>query len=63
MVLLAKNFSEHNAAMAGLRFATGSRVVIMDDDLAQYLGRMFLKIGGEPQLVVREVLNASPEKP
>ncbi|HEX2679136.1 MAG TPA: glycosyltransferase family 2 protein, partial [Polyangiales bacterium] len=33
VVLLAKNFSEHNAVMAGLRFATGSCVVIMDDDL------------------------------
>lgn len=32
-ILLSRNFSEHNAVMAGLRFATGDRVVIMDDDL------------------------------
>ena len=31
-VELARNFGEHNAVMAGLRHATGSHVVIMDDD-------------------------------
>jgi undecaprenyl-phosphate 4-deoxy-4-formamido-L-arabinose transferase len=31
-VELAKNFGEHNAVMAGLRFARGEYVVIMDDD-------------------------------
>ncbi len=30
---LAKNVGEHNAVMAGLNFATGDWVVIMDDDL------------------------------
>lgn len=29
---LAKNFGEHNAVMAGLHYATGAHVVIMDDD-------------------------------
>lgn len=29
---LAKNFGEHNAVMAGLRYAQGEYVVIMDDD-------------------------------
>ena len=29
---LSRNFSEHNAVMAGLNFATGDYVVIMDDD-------------------------------
>jgi undecaprenyl-phosphate 4-deoxy-4-formamido-L-arabinose transferase len=31
-VELAKNFGEHNAIMAGLRYARGDYVVIMDDD-------------------------------
>ena len=29
---LSRNFSEHNAVMAGLNFASGDYVVIMDDD-------------------------------
>jgi undecaprenyl-phosphate 4-deoxy-4-formamido-L-arabinose transferase len=29
---LAKNFGEHNAVMAGLNYAQGDYVVIMDDD-------------------------------
>ncbi|MEW6380873.1 MAG: glycosyltransferase family 2 protein [bacterium] len=29
---LAKNFGEHNAVMAGLRYADGDYIVIMDDD-------------------------------
>lgn len=29
---LSRNFSEHNAVMAGLNYATGQYVVIMDDD-------------------------------
>jgi undecaprenyl-phosphate 4-deoxy-4-formamido-L-arabinose transferase len=29
---LSRNFSEHNAVMAGLNYATGEYVVIMDDD-------------------------------
>lgn len=33
VILLSRNFSEHNAVMAGLNFATGDCVVIMDDDL------------------------------
>jgi undecaprenyl-phosphate 4-deoxy-4-formamido-L-arabinose transferase len=32
-VFLSRNFSEHNAVMAGLNYATGDYVVIMDDDL------------------------------
>jgi undecaprenyl-phosphate 4-deoxy-4-formamido-L-arabinose transferase len=32
-VSLRRNFGQHNATMAGLRFARGSIVVIMDDDL------------------------------
>ena len=31
-VSLARNFSEHNAVMAGLNHATGDAIVIMDDD-------------------------------
>ena len=31
-VLLARNFGEHNAVMAGLNYATGDHVVVMDDD-------------------------------
>jgi polyisoprenyl-phosphate glycosyltransferase len=30
---LRKNTGQHNATMAGLRFAQGSRIVVMDDDL------------------------------
>ena len=33
VVLLSRNFSEHNAVMAGLRHTSGEYVVIMDDDL------------------------------
>lgn len=33
VVYLSRNFSEHNAVMAGLNFARGDSVVIMDDDL------------------------------
>lgn len=32
-VSLRKNFGQHNATMAGLRFVRGSIVIIMDDDL------------------------------
>ena len=32
-VQLARNFGEHNAVMAGLTYARGERVVVMDDDL------------------------------
>ena len=32
-VFLSRNFSEHNAVMAGLNYASGDCVVIMDDDL------------------------------
>lgn len=32
-VFLSRNFSEHNAVMAGLNYAAGECVVIMDDDL------------------------------
>ena len=31
-VKLAKNFGEHNAVMAGLKYAVGDYIVIMDDD-------------------------------
>src|SRR5512138_1380337 len=31
-IRLARNFTEHNAVMAGLNNATGSMCVIMDDD-------------------------------
>lgn len=33
VLCLSRNFSEHNAVMAGLNHATGDVVVIMDDDL------------------------------
>ncbi len=33
LVSLARNYGEHNAVMAGLRHASGSHVVTMDDDL------------------------------
>ncbi len=33
VLCLSRNFSEHNAVMAGLNHATGDAVVIMDDDL------------------------------
>ncbi len=32
---LARNFGEHNAVLAGLRFARGLHVITMDDDLQQ----------------------------
>lgn len=32
-VLLRKNAGQHNATMAGLRYARGRRIVVMDDDL------------------------------
>ena len=32
---LARNFGEHNAVLAGLRYAAGAHVVTMDDDLQQ----------------------------
>jgi glycosyltransferase involved in cell wall biosynthesis len=33
LVNLARNYGEHNAVMAGLRYATGAHVITMDDDL------------------------------
>src|SRR6266404_7977272 len=33
LVNLAGNYGEHNAVMAGLRYATGAHVITMDDDL------------------------------
>jgi glycosyltransferase involved in cell wall biosynthesis len=33
LVSLARNFGEHNAVMTGLRYARGSHVITMDDDL------------------------------
>jgi len=33
LVKLARNFGEHNAVMAGLRFARGAYIITMDDDL------------------------------
>lgn len=42
-VNLAKNFGQHNAIMAGLRFASGDFVVLMDDDLQHspaYIGKL-----------------------
>src|SRR5476649_1535502 len=33
LVNLSRNFGEHNAVMAGLRFARGGHVITMDDDL------------------------------
>ena len=33
VVNLARNFGEHNAVMAGLRYAHGAHVITMDDDL------------------------------
>jgi glycosyltransferase involved in cell wall biosynthesis len=33
LVNLASNYGEHNAVMAGLRYATGAHVITMDDDL------------------------------
>src|SRR4029077_8844532 len=33
IVSLARNFGEHNAVLAGLRYARGAHVITMDDDL------------------------------
>jgi undecaprenyl-phosphate 4-deoxy-4-formamido-L-arabinose transferase len=33
IVSLARNYGEHNAVIAGLRYASGSHVITMDDDL------------------------------
>jgi glycosyltransferase involved in cell wall biosynthesis len=33
LVNLARNYGEHNAVMAGLRYASGAHVITMDDDL------------------------------
>jgi glycosyltransferase involved in cell wall biosynthesis len=33
IVSLARNYGEHNAVLAGLRYATGAHVITMDDDL------------------------------
>ena len=33
VVNLARNYGEHNAVMAGLRYASGAHVITMDDDL------------------------------
>ena len=33
VITLSKNFGQQNAIMCGLRYSTGDRVVIMDDDL------------------------------
>jgi undecaprenyl-phosphate 4-deoxy-4-formamido-L-arabinose transferase len=33
IVSLARNYGEHNAVMAGLRYANGAHVITMDDDL------------------------------
>src|SRR3954447_6797247 len=33
LVALSRNYGEHNAVMAGLRHATGTHVITMDDDL------------------------------
>src|SRR6266478_4041103 len=33
LVSLARNYGEHNAVMAGLRYASGAHVITMDDDL------------------------------
>ena len=46
---LSKNFSEHNAVMAGLNYAGGDYVVIMDDD--------FQNPPGEVTKLVDEIKN------
>lgn len=33
VVSLARNYGEHNAVMAGLRYASGAHIITMDDDL------------------------------
>ena len=33
IVSLARNYGEHNAVLAGLRYATGAHIITMDDDL------------------------------
>jgi glycosyltransferase involved in cell wall biosynthesis len=33
IISLARNYGEHNAVMAGLRYASGAHVITMDDDL------------------------------
>jgi glycosyltransferase involved in cell wall biosynthesis len=33
LIRLARNYGEHNAVMAGLRYASGAHVITMDDDL------------------------------
>ncbi|MBN2374017.1 glycosyltransferase family 2 protein [bacterium] len=49
-VELAKNFGEHNAVMAGLHYADGDYVVIMDDDFQnppEEVPRIIQKAAGE----------------
>lgn len=46
-VFLSRNFGEHNAVMAGLRFVTGDYCVIMDDDFQNPIAevsRMFEEV-------------------
>lgn len=48
-VFLARNFGEHNAVIAGLRFVTGDYCVIMDDDFQNPIAevsRMFKEVAG-----------------
>ena len=55
-VNLAKNFGQHNAIMAGLRFASGDFVVLMDDDLQHspaYIGKLIEALKDDDVCFVR----------
>lgn len=56
-VFLTRNFGEHNAVMAGLRFVTGDYCVVMDDDFQNPIAevsRMFEKVAGGFDVVYAE---------
>lgn len=55
-VNLAKNFGQHNAIMAGLRFASGDFVILMDDDLQHspaYIGKLIEALDEDDVCFVR----------
>ncbi|QIL70093.1 glycosyltransferase family 2 protein [Diaphorobacter sp. HDW4B] len=55
-VNLAKNFGQHNAIMAGLQFASGDNIVLMDDDLQHspaYIGDLLQALEKDDVCFVR----------
>ncbi|QIL81644.1 glycosyltransferase [Diaphorobacter sp. HDW4A] len=53
---LAKNFGQHNAIMAGLQFASGDSIVLMDDDLQHspaYIGELLKALEKDDVCFVR----------